>query len=171
MKDEKAHQRQAGQPDQHFGANRGAERLQHDLVNSWVRAGCPVFPCGYRAWSASCRAVGAPPAPRTRQPHVIEHELMCSIWASARVELAARPDDARCRGASRTSVGPSTMIISRSITLRSSRTLPGHVYRCSAARLSFEIEVMFLPNACENSSTNAQTRAGCRPSAPAAAGR
>ena len=52
-------------------------------------------------------------------------------------------------------------IIARSTTLRSSRMLPGHVYRCSAVKLSRSIASMRLPKALENSSTKRQTSREC----------
>ena len=52
---------------------------------------------------------------------------MCSTSTSISFELAVRRCDATGRGADSESVGPVATIISRSITLRSSRTLPGQL--------------------------------------------
>ena len=55
---------------------------------------------------------------------------------------------------------PVAVIIARSITLRSSRMLPGHECRPNAARLSGVTESTRLPNALENSSMNRQISGG-----------
>src|SRR5271157_2868813 len=99
------------------------------------------------------RISAAPAFPRTRQRVFSSTLRTCSrsesLWRRLGSALLGET-----LGRLMCSRGPLASITARSTTLRTSRTLPGQLYRWSASMLALSMDSMPLPNDSANSSAN-----------------